>query len=256
MINIRRQILCAVLFAAIIHPGVASADTGPFVNPDNGNSYYVTEAMMTWADAEAWAISKGGLLAAINSAVEDAWMQGALGLGTGYYWLGGSDAATEGLFVWSTGEPFTYQDFLPGEPDDDSGSGADHVALDVINWGWLDTSGSFVGFVTGAIAEVPAPTGVGAPSAAVVELVARPSVTSDFMRLSFALPSASSTRVRIYDASGRLVRTLAAGTLGPGAHELTWDTRNDAAQRVPSGVYFVQLQVDRTSSTRKVVVTR
>jgi hypothetical protein len=228
------------------------------VNPANGHSYYVTDGLMTWAEAEAWALSKGGHLVAINDAAEDAWMQGSLGLSNGYYWLGGSDEASEGVFTWVTGEPFSYQNFLIGEPDDDieMGGGGDFLALSAANWGWLDTNGNFIGFVNGAIAEVPGPTGIDSPSAANAQILARPSVTSDFVQLSFAIPSAASVGLRVYDVSGRLVRTLAHGTFESGGHELTWDTRDDGARHVPSGVYFVYLQVDRTSSSRKVIVMR
>lgn len=231
--------------------------TGPFLNPANNHAYYVKEDMMTWAQAEAWAVSNGGHLVTINDAAEATWMQSHLGLLNGNYWLGGSDAAVEGAFAWVTGEPFVYQNFIIGEPDDDSsvGGGGDYLALSTSNWGWFDTNGT-VGFVTGAVSEVAGPSGVHSPSAATAHIRALPSVTSDFMRLSFELPSASSVNLRIYDVSGRLVRTLASGTLGSGNHELTWDTRDDRDKRVPSGVYFVSLQFDRTSNSRKVIVTR
>lgn len=213
---------------------------------------------MTWAQAEAWAASKGGHLVSINDAAEDAWMHSHLALSSGYYWLGGNDQAIEGTFTWVTGEAFSYQNFVLGEPDDDiaTGGGGDFLALSAASWGWFDTNGNFIGLVTGAIAEVAGPTGIVSPSAVNAEILARPSVTSDLTRLSFALPSAASVRVCVYDVSGRLVRTLANGTLELGSHELTWDTRDDRAQQVSSGVYFVYLQADRTSSSRKVVVMR
>lgn len=236
----------------------APTGIGPFVNPANGHAYYVNESAMTWAQAEAWAVSDGGHLVSINNSAEDVWMHSHLGLSSGYYWLGGRDTAVEGVFAWVSGEPFSYQNFIVGEPDDDvaTGGGGDYLALSAANWGWLDTNGTLTGLVTGAIAEVASPTGVGTPSAAMVHIVARPSVTSDLMRLSFALPAAAQVRMRIYDVRGRLVRTLASSTLGAGSHELTWDTQDNAAQRVPSGVYFVQLQIGHTSTARKVIVSR
>ena len=43
--------------------------------------------------------------------------------------------------------------------------------------------------------------------------------------------------VRVFDTSGRLVRTLARGLQHTGEHETIWDGRNDLGRRLPSGVY-------------------
>jgi hypothetical protein len=257
--------LFAVLLVTTVSTIAASpgkADVGPVVNPANGHSYFVIDAQMTWADAEAWAVSLGGHLVTVNDAAEDVWMQGNLGLSDGYYWLGAYDDAntTDNVFEWVTGEPFNYQDFVAGEPDDDAGLGGfgDYLALSVTGWGWLDTNGNFVGFVSGAIAEVSVPVGVRqvpAPTAGVL-FEARPTVTGDFTQLAFKLPDAASVRCRVFDVRGRRVREIADGIFGAGLHEFTWDTRDDSARRVRSGVYLVQLQVNGSSSTRKVIVTR
>lgn len=61
--------------------------------------------------------------------------------------------------------------------------------------------------------------------------------------------------LRIYDAGGRLVRTLINGNLAPGHHLATWDGRNDAAEPAASGVYFYRLGADgRTFEDRLVLV--
>ena len=263
MVKCPARCLCLVLLIAVASTRPAragNADVGPVVNPGNGHSYYVSEAQTTWAEAETWAISLGGHLVAINDAAEDTWMQANLGVSSGYYWLGGSDDAVEGTFEWVTGEPFSHQNFLPGEPDDDFASGGlgDYLALSATDWAWLDTNGNFTGFVTGAIAEVAAPVGIGPPPAdrGGIHFAALPSVTGDFTRLEFTLPRAASVSCRIFDVRGRRVRTLAGGAFGAGQHDVTWDTRDDGSRRVPGGVYLVQLRVDGDSSTRKVIVTR
>lgn len=50
----------------------------------------------------------------IADAEEEAFVRA---LHPGRTWLGGTDAAHEGRFVWITGEPFAYQTFAPNEPD-------------------------------------------------------------------------------------------------------------------------------------------
>ena len=60
--------------------------------------------------------------------------------------------------------------------------------------------------------------------------------------IAFALPTDGHVRVRIYDASGRLVRTLVDGTFEAGSHEVPWDGKDDRGTDVASGVYFYRME--------------
>jgi hypothetical protein len=57
--------------------------------------------------------------------------------------------------------------------------------------------------------------------------------------------------LRVYDVSGRLVRTLVNGAVGPGQRAVTWDGRNARGQLVATGVYFYRLTSDTFNKTRK-----
>jgi hypothetical protein len=46
----------------------------------------------------------------------------------------------------------------------------------------------------------------------------------------------------VHDVRGRLVRTLVAGDLATGRHEVRWDGLDDTGQRVPSGIYVARLR--------------
>jgi hypothetical protein len=46
--------------------------------------------------------------------------------------------------------------------------------------------------------------------------------------------------VRVYDVAGRLVRTIARGSLGPGRWEMAWDGYGENGDRMPTGVYFLR----------------
>lgn len=255
-----RNLCLIVLLAAgfSFAAGVGTASIGPVMNPANGHTYYALDAFLTRAEADAWAASLGGHLVAINDAGEDNWLRNNLGLADGYYWLGADDAAVEGIFAWATGEPFAYQNFLPGEPDDDAGLGGngDHLALAATAWGWLDTNGFFAGFVSGAIAEIPALSAVDPePSiATLIRFEARPNVADSYMQLHFSLPRAAGVSCRVFDVRGRRIRQIAEGNYAAGAHELAWDVRDDSARRVHSGTYLVQLRVDGVSRILKVAV--
>jgi len=64
---------------------------------------------------------------------------------------------------------------------------------------------------------------------------------------------AGPARVSVHDASGRLVRTLASGTLTAGTHALSWDGRSDAGGALPAGLYFVLVEAAGTRASGRVV---
>lgn len=74
------------------------------------------------------------------------------------------------------------------------------------------------------------------------------------VRMDFGLERAGSVTLSIYDVSGRLVRVLARGTLGAGAHTRQWDGRDEAGRTLAAGVYIAKLQVADRSLTEKVVL--
>ncbi len=72
------------------------------------------------------------------------------------------------------------------------------------------------------------------------------------LRLSIP-PELTSARVVIYDAGGRVVRTVHEGTITPGSHTFTWTGTDDTGQSVPAGSYFCRASSGNTSVTSKVV---
>jgi len=63
--------------------------------------------------------------------------------------------------------------------------------------------------------------------------------------------------LRIYDAAGRLVRTLVSGAVEPArGHTATWDGTNDQGASVASGVYFYRLVAGDYSATKKMVMIK
>lgn len=72
-------------------------------------------------------------------------------------------------------------------------------------------------------------------------------------RLSFTLPRAQGVTLEVFDASGRRVRTLAEGPFAAGAHELSWDGRNESGAQVGAGLMFVRLRAGGHEAVRRVV---
>lgn len=62
--------------------------------------------------------------------------------------------------------------------------------------------------------------------------------------------------LRIYDVSGRRVRTLVDGRVAPGRRRIAWDGTSDAGQVVASGVYYAVLSAHGRQFTRKMVLLK
>jgi hypothetical protein len=62
--------------------------------------------------------------------------------------------------------------------------------------------------------------------------------------------------LRIYEFSGRLVRTLVATARPPGTYNVTWDGQDDAGRDAPAGIYFVRMKLGDTVGTRKALRLR
>jgi hypothetical protein len=62
--------------------------------------------------------------------------------------------------------------------------------------------------------------------------------------INFGLSKADRVQVRVFDVSGRLVRTLADRQFAPktGGWTLTWDGTDDGGRQVSRGVYFTQVK--------------
>ena len=74
--------------------------------------------------------------------------------------------------------------------------------------------------------------------------------------LSFFLPEDRSASLRIYDATGRVLRTLVDQPLGAGPHAVIWDGRNDNGLPVASGRYWARIKLGDWKGTGKLLVTR
>jgi hypothetical protein len=88
--------------------------TGWQHNPATGH-YYEQVGPMTWAEAEAYAVSVGGHLVTINNQAEQDWL--AVTFTDLILWIGMNDRAAEGSWVWSSGEPVTYTNWTVFEPN-------------------------------------------------------------------------------------------------------------------------------------------
>jgi hypothetical protein len=96
--------------------------------------------------------------------------------------------------------------------------------------------------------------GVLGPSQAALSAWPNPAVGS--VALRFAVPSEQNPSLRIYDVSGRHIRTLATTSGSSEEQELLWDGNDDQGRSVASGTYFLRLQWAQGSATSRVMLLR
>jgi hypothetical protein len=102
--------------------------------------------------------------------------------------------------------------------------------------------------------------GVGLPGpgarAALEQSVPNPMTHEAMIR--YSIPGAGLTRasLRVYDASGRLVRTLLDGPSVSGSQHAVWDGRTSSGATAPNGIYFYRLCVGGENLTRKLSLVR
>jgi len=74
--------------------------------------------------------------------------------------------------------------------------------------------------------------------------------------LRFELTHDEVVGLKIYDLSGRCVRTLVEGRLEAGEHQVVWDGRDDAGIGLASGVYLVRLRGPHFLETRRLALIK
>ena len=130
----------ALLIATLVATTSVSAQLNffqwPTASGGNDHFYAVTPNAANWSTAEAFAVSQGGHLASITSAGEQSFLTTTFLNGffdSRSLWIGLTDRTTEGVFLWTTGEPFSYTRWYAGEPNDGGGlqTPEDYVAM---NW--------------------------------------------------------------------------------------------------------------------------
>jgi len=73
-------------------------------------------------------------------------------------------------------------------------------------------------------------------------------------RISFSLAEPSRVFLKIFDASGREIKTLVDEMLSSGVYNKVWNGKDERAQQVSEGIYFYTLETSKQKFTKKVVV--
>jgi N-acetylneuraminic acid mutarotase len=84
----------------------------------------------------------------------------------------------------------------------------------------------------------------------------KPNPVKGIAHISFNIAEPTRADLRIYDASGRLVKTLVNSKLENGVYNLTWNGTDDNNRAVSEGIYFYTLETNHNNFTKKLVLTR
>jgi hypothetical protein len=121
--------------AALLSFVATTATAAPIVQwPVNGHFYTTTDVAMTWTAADTFATGSGGYLVSVLSAEENEFLRSTFfdGLREAF-WIGFTDQAVEGSFVWTSSEATVYTNWAPGEPNNDGNE--DYT---VTNWHYAE----------------------------------------------------------------------------------------------------------------------
>jgi hypothetical protein len=101
-------------------------------------------------------------------------------------------------------------------------------------------------------------TGADSPRAPEATYLAQnfPNPFNPTTKIAFGLRAEAHVKLRIYDASGRLVRALIDEDRPAGHYGELWDGRNARGVAVASGIYFYRLDAGAFGETRKMVIIR
>jgi hypothetical protein len=113
------------------------------------------------------------------------------------------------------------------------------------------------------LTEDPRP-GSAAPSLVVTETKLEANYPNPFNPetwIPYQLKNEAEVTIQIYNTKGSLVRTLNLGRRAAGFYQnrdraAYWDGRNNAGERIASGVYFYKLRAGDFSATRKMLILK
>ena len=74
--------------------------------------------------------------------------------------------------------------------------------------------------------------------------------------ISYSLPKQSRVQIKIFDITGKEIRTLIDEERAAGKYNILWDSRNNLGQKVSSGIYIYKIIADNFVQTKKMVLAK
>jgi hypothetical protein len=131
--------------------------------------------------------------------------------------------------------------------------GRDGATLDAQNWGvplartFTVIDGSPIIGISESGREIPLRFSLSSPI---------PNPFTRTVGIKYGVPRTSKVSLKIYNALGQVVKTLADGKLKPGIYKVAWNGTDNHNRKVSAGIYFYRLSTDEFTSTKKMVFIR
>ncbi len=237
----------------------------------DGRTYEIIKENKNWAAAAACAVERGGYLAEVNSAEEQAAIFAAVssagidpfntiaqdGGNSSYVWLGGNDIVQEGKWIWDGNNDAQSVQFWQGtvlgsavgglynnwgdEPDNSAaGTGQDALGLSILGWPlgdageWNDVQHTNALYY---VVEYDALMSTGNFDQRIVSIYPNPAGSHIF------IAAADVEHIIISNAIGQQVRSITA-----------IDDAPISLEGLEQGVYFIRLQfTDGTLAVKKII---
>jgi hypothetical protein len=135
-----------------------------------------------------------------------------------------------------------------------------HIAVGLTcTW---ETPGTFyIDMVQAQVTEIPgdADRGDGPPAGDRAQtrlLQSMPNPAGPLATIAYQLAQPGPVSLQVFDAAGRLLRTLEDGAREAGLHRVHWNGMDAAGNALPSGVYLYRLQTPDREESRKLLLAR
>ncbi len=129
--------------------------------------------------------------------------------------------------------------------------------------GWSESEPTRVHLLANFLGLVPVAGWGGCASAtppvvirAALAVSSHPNPFNPSVTLEYALPASGAVAMKVFDARGRLVRTLIDGPVAQATGTVTWNGRDDRGAALPSGLYFVETRAGDQVDVRKVTMLK
>ncbi|MDP1675508.1 MAG: CotH kinase family protein [Bacteroidota bacterium] len=142
------------------------------------------------------------------------------------------------------------------------------TVIDSITFGAQSSSVSYGRFPDGSVPWTFMPATPGAANASVnavsnntaipnqFELSAFPNPFNPSTTIRYSIPGAQTVSIKIFDVLGREVKYFYEGAKETGSYSLRWDGRTTSGVMVGSGIYYLRIETENFSMTKKLMVMK
>ncbi|MEO0050212.1 MAG: C25 family cysteine peptidase [candidate division WOR-3 bacterium] len=87
-------------------------------------------------------------------------------------------------------------------------------------------------------------------------LALAPTIFNHSTTIHWLVANDGNVELKVFDATGRAVKTIATGKMQKGTYSVVWNGTDDSGRPVANGIYFIRLMTPSTSKRIKTVFTR